>query len=131
MTKASKTKVMAKMKAALAEEGKAKPSPEGMPLTPATGEPQSTDKAQAVQAYVRELLDGKVKAPNRYVKDMVDQVRRAEQQLGQLAPRIEQLQTALQQAQQRRTALSAISQQTGLTLYNWREDGEKPDKRGD
>ena len=143
MTKASKQRAEKKVQAKESDWKKVEPKArnEDLSLPPpaanvakaqsAPQAPQSTDEMQAIQEYIQQLLDGKAKLANRYARDMLQQVRSAEQQLAQLAPRIERLQQTLEQAQTRRTALAAISQQLGVMLYRWRDDGAAPVKDGD
>ena len=132
MTKASKARVEKKAAAKSRSEGMPPPpAAAGKPTTTSAADgPVSADELDQARDYVQQLVDGKVKPGNRYVRDMLQQLRRAEQGLAQLVPRIDQLQQVLDQAKERRTALSAISQSVGLQLYRWRDDAT-PEKKGD
>jgi len=76
-------------------------------------------------AYLRRLLSGEVKAENRYVKDAVEQLRLADQELRGLKERADQLEVDLEQAKTRRIALVGIAQQLSMNLVAWREDKEE------
>ena len=123
MTKASKTKVMAKVKEALREQAKEPMvAPGNQKTMPPPQALTSADEMQRAQEYVSGLLQGKAKQSNRYVRDLLQQVQQAEQELARLVPQIERTRSALEQAQTRHTALRAISHQHALTLYRWRDD---------
>lgn len=126
MTKASKARVE-KQTAAKAQGVQHPPDTQPPPKPTAGQGPVSEDEIQAAQAYVNELLQGKVKLTNDLAKELLQQLRQAEQALAQVVPRIEQLQQTLAQLRERRTALSAVSQNIGLNLYRWRAKTTKGD----
>lgn len=74
------------------------------------------------QQYVRDLIQGKTKPPNRYVQTLVDQLRATEQMLADAVPKVQQGAVQLEQQKQRVTGLTAIAQQTTATLLAWRAE---------
>ena len=84
--------------------------------------PVAADELEAMREYVTGLLQSKSQPSNPYVRDMVAELRKAEEALAAIVPRMQQLRQSLQQLAERRTAMAAISQQMGLQLYRWRDE---------
>ena len=97
-----------KLQAKVESEQQAKPSPED-------------ENERAAREYVDSLLQGKTKPQNRFVGDLVQQMRQAQQELAQLAPQITDMENSLVHARNRQTALLAIAQQLGMNIYRWRD----------
>lgn len=120
-----KAKSIAKSKAAAEakakEETDAKSAEKAAPEPVARPEPDPDAKARA---YVESLLSGETQPANRYVGDLVTQLRDAQTELDVLRGRMQQTREALERMAQRSTALHGISQQLGMNLVRWR-DAEK------
>lgn len=87
--------------------------------------PTPQEESEKAIAYINDLLSGKETPTNKYAKDLLNQVRDAEQQRTQLRNMIERLNANLQDAQTRLVQLTAVSQQLGSNLYRWKELVEK------
>lgn len=101
-------------------EQKARPQPDAPKADDVLARPMTDDQQRNIE-YVQALMSGRAQPATRFEKDVLNQLRQAEQELSGLRGRIEQLTTALENAKTRRIALTAISQQLGLNLVTWRD----------
>ena len=93
------------------------PQPQAPDPKDAPQAPVAVEEVQAAREYVEALASGRLKPPNRYAADLLAQLRAADQELTALR-------RAIQEGQDRIAGLTAISQQTTLTLYRWRPDAK-------
>jgi hypothetical protein len=91
---------------------------------PAPSPPPPQGELDAALAYADGLMKGETKVGNPFAADLVDQLRTANDEMRQLAPRLAQLRQAFEQGAARRTALEAIGQQLAMTLYKWKDKPE-------
>lgn len=102
------------MKAKLKNKKNGKPSN----VTSLPTDPQQ--QARIDSEYINGLLAGKTQPPNEFVGDLLQQMRQANAETGQLRTAIERAENDLKAMRDRRLVLDGIVQHLGQTVIVWR-----------
>jgi len=108
----------------------AKPQPRAVEAAPQPSPEAPATATSRANEYVNGLLAGDIKPPNRFVADLVAQMREATARLANTRAAVERLEKGLEEARANRIGLDAIVQNIGATLASWQDDATKNGRKG-